>query len=186
MSERDGPTKSEEMVYGRDDKSLDRSAAQFVAFNQLSANFAILAVRSSFLLNGAALFALPPVLISFSRNGGSLLVNDLYWPASFFVFGVLFAGFCCFVAYLNYQIIAESEHSRQRLEYVKWHIQHNYEHYLAIQEYFDDVVSEHQPITDRATKWAFRTAWAGVTFAVGSFLCFFEGCRRAGAVLLSL
>lgn len=178
--------KGEEIVSGRYDKSLDRANVRGIAFNQMSANFAMLAVRSAFLLNGAALFALPPVLIGFSNNGDSVAASSLYWPAAYFVFGVVASGVCSFVAYINYQIIAESSDNLQRLEYVKWHSDHMPEYYEANKKHFEETKSINLPKLTSANKWASITAWIGVIFAAASFGCFFRGCQLAGDVLLAI
>lgn len=106
-----------ELPYTRADKSLDRYNALFISMQRNSASFALLGVRSAFVLNGAALFAFPPIFLALSQNGNSP-AEKLIWPAAAFVIGILFAGLCALVAYINFQLFAESTKYDEQLDLI--------------------------------------------------------------------
>lgn len=180
------PRKSEELVSGLVDKSLDRATSQLIAFSQISSFFVNTAIRSSFLLNGMALFALPPILIAFSGDDKVSLAQNFFTSATWFILGILLAAGCCLIAYLGYQVAIFRTQYQQSLEAVHYNATHDVKGYFKNHDHFRRVEARNLLIEKQATNTIFWTAAIGILFVGLSFFSFVKGCFSAGLVLLAM
>lgn len=163
----------------REEKNFEIHNAKYIAATELSSSFALLGVRSSFILNGGALFALAPLYVSLSDGPRSIDIHALYLPSSLFILGILFASACSAVAYINFQIMAEVSYfemmKRDNLIQTLLEI-HPTE--------FNFSQTEIKKKISFADNWMTRTAWIGLIFAILSFVGFFFGCFYSARLFL--
>ncbi len=174
-----------ELPYTRADKSLDRYNALYISMHRNSASFALLGVRSAFVLNGAALFAFPPIFLALSQNGNSP-AEQLTWPAAAFVVGILFAGLCALTAFINFQLFAESTKYDEQLDLIDLTEIHHPKKYEELKTHYTNYRDKYQPVSDRIHKWTTRTARISLVFAILSMISFMVGCYLSGDVLAQI
>jgi hypothetical protein len=85
---------------------LSYYGSQISAQEQLSKDYAHLAVQSLIGMNAGALLAIPPVVEVFFSN--ALNFGEAIWPMAVFLLGLLLAIGCAYMAYFNYQYGAMS------------------------------------------------------------------------------
>ncbi|MBC2859502.1 hypothetical protein [Stappia sp. 28M-7] len=173
----------QKIVIERTEKALDRNNARYIACMQHSASYGMLAVRSAFILNGAALFALPPVYISLLREAPQQEPSLLYLPATMFVLGIVFAALCAGGAYINFQIGALSERFEKNTESINIIKYNDNQYYERNEKIYDDYIKEIQPSIAKISRWVTGTAWVSLLFGILSFVLFFIGCYFAGGAL---
>ena len=151
----------------------DRTNPFFLGFLQASASYGQLATRSALLLNGGALFALPPFAAAMSgtTNVGPTLIQ----PASCFVVGIVTAALCAYAAYWNFQynIAQLGEMVAKEMSEIEEGYDDTYKHRL--QKSRADFQQER---TRGITKFGRRislTLWFANAFGVFSYIAFVTG-----------
>lgn len=77
-------------------------------YEKFSVEYAQLAVRISFILNGGGIVSLAPILQNVSPTAGATIIKLAVW----FVGGIVCGAACCLAAYINFQALAHQVRSR--------------------------------------------------------------------------
>jgi len=156
----------------------------FLALIRASIDYGQLAVRSSFILNGGALLAMPAYL---ARAGAVVAENNVYGiilAAACYIAGIIFAALCSYAAFFNFERNAYQ---------VEWEIlkkiseiEENYDGvaFHRMKDVREDYRNKLEAGIKRFGWWAHATTWISHIFGVFSYIAFVFGCFFAGKVML--
>lgn len=136
-------------------------------------------------MNGAALFAFPPIVIALSKSGAPI-ASDFLHPPYAFVAGIACAGLCSALAYVNYQLFADSTKIDEQLAYIDLKENVDPDHFKEHEEHFENYRKKYRPVSESYSKKCQWTAIIAFVSCILSFLAFFLGCFLSANILLSI
>jgi len=176
--------KRREIWFAEWDSVRKRGADAFLAYQQLSAGYAMMAVRSSLLLNGGAMFAGLAFMGALARDGNENPFSVGFIVASAcFVLGIISAASSALAAYFNYQSFSQAAIFDSDQKALKKCIEFFPGDYSDIQEavdhdnaFWDEQISKSQDEISLTFK-------IGVGAGVTSYIFFMIGCIVVGGTM---
>lgn len=176
--------KKRETWFAEWDSIRKRGSEASMAYQQLSAGYAMMAVRSSLLLNGGAMFAGLAFIGALARNGNDSPFSVGFIVASAcFVLGILSAASCALAAYFNYQSFSNYEIYDSEQKALKKCIEFYPGDFADIKEAVDQDNSFWDKQSRKSESEIALTFKIGVGTGVASYVFFMIGCVVVGGTM---
>ncbi|MEM8794085.1 MAG: hypothetical protein AAGE61_00855 [Pseudomonadota bacterium] len=168
-------------------KILTRGDAEFTAMNHMSASYGQLGIRSSFVLNGGGLFAMPAFFAAILQKSEILMVMDsIVLSGGVFILGIFCAALSCGVAYVNYQLAGDGALLGANSELYGFWKRNGNKGNFDLRDFYAKKQEYNDLKAKNFMKWAKYTARGGLLLAIMSYLFFIGGAVAAGYTLLSI
>ena len=158
----------------------DRTVPLEVEYMANATQFSSLVVRSAFLLNGGALVIFPTFLAALKDNPESIDEKLVMTAALFLIVGILFAAFCSWLAYMNYNWTVHRVSYERGRDLLLIDEYHDVATFHSKRDYRDRTLlwyKERLVRNSRLTEWSFYVSNVSGIF---SYLFFFIGAYYSG------
>lgn len=165
---------------------LTRANSIYITMHNISASYAQLAVRSAILLNGGALFAMPAFFAAIMGKevAEAIVVSAMVKAGALFIAGIVAAAVCCLIAYIDYQLNAESERGEAHLETQNLFEKYDADTFHRMKKDREEYRTEMKTFLQRISKWNSRTSQLGLLSGILSYVFFCWASYIAGMAII--
>jgi disulfide bond formation protein DsbB len=155
---------------------------QVAAYIGTGAEYGLSVLRSAIILSGGSLIAFPTVVVAFRLAIGP---SEIVLPAAIFVLSVVTAALSMFLAYMNFNSMADGAWCDLNREEIEIAEKHDTETFHRLRNHRQKTKQEWLNIASKAEKRTEWTFWAATIFGVLAYLLFAVGVVLSGVELVS-